>query len=66
MKRAWVVDRIFDGLELVASIYDRVRNLRKPGPKHDGDTDPIPLTHRSVVHIQDQIRTATEQRPPRK
>lgn len=62
MSRSWLVDRIFDGLELAASIYDRVRNLRKPGPKHDGDTEPVPLTHRSVEHQQAQIRSATTPR----
>ncbi len=59
MKRAWVVDRVFDVLELTASFYDWVSNLRKPGPAHDGDTDPIPLTHRDVEHQQAQIRSAT-------
>jgi hypothetical protein len=38
MKRARVVDLVFDGLELVASIYDWVRELCKPKAK------PIPLT----------------------
>ena len=58
--RTRVADAIFDGLELVASFYDWVHNLRKPGPKHDGDTDPMPLTRRSVENQQAQIRSATK------
>lgn len=46
--RARVVDAVFDGLELVASLYDWIRELRRPkrGPSHDGDTLPIPLVRR--------------------
>lgn len=58
MKRAWVVDRLFDVLELTASFYDWVRNLRKPGPAHDGDTDPVPLTHKDSERIAEFGRNA--------
>ncbi len=50
--RSRTVDAVFGAAELVASLYDWIRSLRKPGPKHDDQTDPIPLRRR-----------ATEQRP---
>lgn len=46
--RSRAVDAVFGGLELAASLYDFVRNLRKPGPEHDGETD-FPLTQRCAT-----------------
>mgnify|MGYP001575319950 FL=1 len=70
--RTRAVDAVFGALEFIASLYDLARKFRRaPGPKHDGDTEPVPLTRRSVDHIQDQIRRATATktgpipRPPR-
>lgn len=56
--RQRVVDAIFDGLELFASVYDWVRGKRRV-PKEE---EPIPLTHRSVENQQAQIRSATQHR----
>ena len=51
--RPRIVDAIFDGIELFASIYDWVRNARKVG-----DTDPIPLTHKDAERIAEFGRRA--------
>jgi hypothetical protein len=64
--RAFTVDRIFDVLELVSGIYDFVRNLRKPGPKHDGDTEPtFHLTHKDAERIAEFGRRAGHETKPR-
>ena len=62
--RSRAVDAVFGGLELVASLYDFVRQMRRPREQ------PIPLTHRAVQHQQAQIRSASDGRkltilPPR-
>ncbi len=54
--RAAVVDRVFDVIEGIASLYDFVRRFRK--------AEPIPLTRRHVEHQQAQIRRATIRPPP--
>lgn len=54
--RPVLVDRVFDVIEGIASIYDFVRGLRKPAA--------IPLTKRHVDHQQAQIRQATIRPPP--
>ena len=56
--RPRIVDAVFGALELGAAFYDWVRNLRRPGPEHDGDTDPIPLTHRDAERIAEFGRRA--------
>ena len=57
----WLVGAVQAGAELARSV-GRLRR-RRPATTVD-DTDPIPLTHRSVEHIRDQIRSATERKPP--
>jgi len=53
--RQRVVDAIFDGLELFASVYDWVRGKRRVR-----EEEPIPLTWRNVENQQAQIRSATK------
>lgn len=61
--RSRAVDALFGGLELLAGLYDFVRQMRLPGRQ----PEPIPLTQRAVAHQQGQIRSATRRdaiRPP--
>lgn len=50
--------------QALAEIGRSVRGMRSAVQElTPDDTDPMPLTQRSVRNIQDQIRSATEQRP---
>lgn len=56
--RTRTVDMIFDGLELVAAIYDWVRNLRRP-------EQPIPLTHKDAERQAAASRNAGHEAVPK-
>lgn len=55
--RSRVVDGVFDGLELVGSLYDWVRKLQRKRVALD-DTQPIPLTHKDAERQAAAARNA--------
>ncbi len=62
------IDGAFAVAEAVSNTFDRAKRLFKKAPAPD--ETPVPLTHRSVEHQQQQIREATTRRdairpPPR-
>jgi hypothetical protein len=56
----WALGAIQSASELLSAGSRLVRQMRKGVVPHVDDTQPIPLTHRSVENQQAQIRSATQ------
>lgn len=55
--RSRTVDVVFDGLELVASLYDWVRKLRR-GNVYVAESQPMPLSHKDAERQAAAARNA--------